>query len=257
MKKAKYKTSWFVARESSVEHSAQVVVPILLEIVRPTSVVDVGCGLGGWLAVFREHGVEDVLGIDGEYVDRAALRIPVENFLPRDLEQPLHVWRTFDMALSLEVGEHLSKEAALTFVDSLVQLAPVVVFSAAVPHQSGTGHVNEQWPDYWASLFAQRGYRAVDGLRRRLWNDERVQYFYAQNTLVYVDARRLQAYPALAAAHAYEPTPPLNLVHPRLYRSALSRFPPPDHVELRPLLGFLRRLVVRMVTARSKFRSHN
>jgi SAM-dependent methyltransferase len=251
VKKGAYNASWFAAREESVEASARVVVPLLREMVHPTSIVDVGCGLGGWLAVFRDHGVEDVLGIDGDYVDRTALKIPLERFLARDLEHPLHVGQNFDLALSLEVGEHMPQRLAPTLVDSLVRLAPVVVFSSAIPHQSGTGHINEQWPEFWVSLFAERGYSAVDCLRKRLWNDRRVRYFYAQNAVVYVEEDKLQGYPLLAAAHALDPTPPLHIVHPHLYRSALSRFPPPEVVTLRPLLGFARRLVRQKVMPRN------
>jgi hypothetical protein len=35
--------------------------------------------------------------------------------------------------MSLEVAEHLEEEFAETFIDSLVSLAPIVLFSAALP----------------------------------------------------------------------------------------------------------------------------
>src|SRR5215212_10034806 len=67
--------------------SARSVVPLLLELVRPRSVVDVGCGSGAWLQVFAEHGVTDAVGIDGPYVEPASLRVPTEQYVAMDLER--------------------------------------------------------------------------------------------------------------------------------------------------------------------------
>ena len=150
--------------------SAEVVVPMVMELVHPRSVTDLGCGLGTWLSVFREAGVEDVLGVDGEYVRLESLEIPKERFVAHDLRQPFAAGRRSDLSMSLEVAEHLSPEYAAPFVTTLTRLAPVVLFSAAVPGQGGTEHVNEQWPSYWAQLFRERGYLPVDCLRRHLWD---------------------------------------------------------------------------------------
>ena len=189
--------------------------PQVLELLRPRSVVDVGCGCGTWLAVFRRHGVEDVLGIDGDYVDREQLDIPREQFFPHDLMTRLRLGRTFDLAMSLEVAEHLPPEAATGFVASLTRLAPRVLFSAAVPHQGGEGHVNRQWPAYWAELFGAHGYVAIDCFRRGLWLDERVEWWYAQNVLLYVRRDRLDEALERELARLEDHT--LPLVHPGLY----------------------------------------
>ena len=91
----------------------------------------------------------------------------------------------WEMILSLEVGEHLPKECAETFVYSLTQLAPVILFSAAIPFQGGTQHVNEQWQDYWVKHFQNKGYVAIDCIRNRVWGNERVEVWYAQNILIF------------------------------------------------------------------------
>jgi SAM-dependent methyltransferase len=203
--------------------------PLLLELIHPRSVIDVGCGLGSWLAVAREKGVARVVGVDGEYLDRAQLEIPHDCFIAKDLLQPLNLHERFDLALSLEVGEHLPLGAARDFVASLIRLAPVVVFSAAAPFQGGTGHLNEQWPEYWARLFARHEFIAVDCLRRRLWGDTRVRYFYAQNTVIYVKRDRLRDHPRLMHEAAREVCQfPPSLVHPHLYSNALQRYPRND-----------------------------
>ena len=56
-------------------------------------------------------------------------------------------------------------------MEFLTSLAPVVVFSAASAYQGGIHHVNEQWPTYWAALFAEHGLVAVDSLRKDLWRE--------------------------------------------------------------------------------------
>jgi hypothetical protein len=189
----------------------------VLRFVPARSAVDVGCGQGVWLAVLRELGVEDVYGVDGAYVDRALLEIPQDRFHSHDLSQRLVLGRTFDLAVSLEVAEHLAAEAADGFVDSLTQLAPVVLFSAAAPYQGGQHHVNEQWPAYWAGRFAERGYLPVDCLRRRVWTHPDVEWWYAQNTFLYVERGRLEG--AAVLQREYEAAGPhaLPLVHPRRY----------------------------------------
>lgn len=205
-----YATSWLRA-----SRSARRVVPLLIDYVAPTSVVDVGCGVAAWLEVLREAGVSDVVGVDGDHVSMDLLRIPSGLFHAHDLEQPLHLPRRFDLAISLEVAEHLDAAHARRLVADLTQLAPVVLFSAAVPGQGGTHHVNEQWPDYWVELFRERGYVVIDCLRPRIWDEPDVEFFYAQNSLFFVAADRLDQYPALKGEEARRRGEPLARIHPR------------------------------------------
>ena len=64
---------------------------------------------------------------------REQLRIAPQDFQVQDLRRSFRLERRFDLALCLEVAEHLPAKAADAFVASLVELAPVVVFSAAMP----------------------------------------------------------------------------------------------------------------------------
>ena len=210
------------------ESSAQAVVPLVVELLRPESVVDVGCATGTWLKVFEANGVTDYIGLDGDYVGADALEIPAERFVAADLRAGARLDRRFDLAVSLEVAEHLPEESAAGFVESLVQLAPVVLFSAAIPHQGGIGHVNEQWPEYWRDLFARHGYVAVDCVRPRVWDNPDVRVWYAQNTLLFVAEAELAKRPALQ--HEYECTRdrPLARVHPTMFHRGLR---PWSHLE--------------------------
>lgn len=212
-----YDERFYEELREGARSSARVIVPLVVRRLHPRSVVDVGCGLGTWLAVFVGKGVTDVVGVDGDYVDPARLEIPRERFVAHDLSTTLRLERRFDLAVSLEVAEHLAADRAATFIDSLTALAPFVLFSAAIPFQGGTNHVNEQWPDYWATLFEARGFAPVDCIRREVWGDERVEWWYAQNTLLFVEEGRLGAPSPGVPPLERTPRSQLALVHPRQY----------------------------------------
>jgi SAM-dependent methyltransferase len=247
-----YSAAWFSRRQARARRSASAILPLVLDVLRPKSMVDLGCGTGTWLAVAREFGVEGILGVDGAYVDRAQLEIPDDCFSPHDLSRPFDLDRTFDLALSTEVAEHLPLESADNFVDSLTRLAPVVLFSAAVPFQGGEHHINEQWQDWWAEIFASRGFRAVDYIRPRVWSNPEVAYFYSQNLLLYVREDMLAETKALA--EAAESAQPLRLVHPELYLTTVKRFPPRDQIDTRRYLSRARRALTYRVFARRRVR---
>jgi len=220
--KTTYRRDSYASWRDPSKRSARVVVPLILEWVRPASVVDVGCGLGMWASIFSELGVETVHGMDGHSVPTGELLIPEKDFIAVDLSKPVAATRHYDLVVSLEVAEHLPAATAATFVQTLTSLGPVVMFSAAIPHQRGANHVNEQWPEYWARLFAKRGYRAVDCLRPRIWNDENVEPYYCQNTIVYVCKDKLANYPVLAASVLAADDLPLSLIHPHYYLKRTS-----------------------------------
>jgi SAM-dependent methyltransferase len=213
----------FFAERSGSRRSAEIVVPLLVDLLRPRSVVDLGCGTGEWLAAFLSAGVVDILGIDGDYVDREQLAIPAEQFRAHDLAQPLELGRRFDLALCLEVGEHLPIDTAPQLVSTLVAAAPLVLFGAAIPDQRGEGHVNEQWQEWWAARFAEHGLVPVDVLRRPLWGDERVEWWYVQNTFLYGVAEELDRLPGLHELRRSTAAELISVVHPRGYLSFRSR----------------------------------
>jgi len=221
-----YDRAFYETLDASVRGSAEVIVPMVVDLVHPRSVLDVGCGRGTWLDVFRAAGVGDSISVDGPHIAAADLEIPPATFVAHDLDTPLRLDRRFDLAVSLEVGEHLDAALAPALVASLVTHAPVVLFSAAVPFQGGAGHVNEAWPSQWAGHFAAHGYDPYDVVRPRVWSDPRVAFWYAQNTILYVDRSHAPTLPALGAPAPADPS--LDLVHPALHvRDHTTRKPPP------------------------------
>lgn len=210
-----YNEEFFETHRTGSLESARQIVPVLMDLIGCRSVVDVGCGSGNWLAAFRENGVKDVRGIDGSYVNRDKLAIPQENFVTADLREPLQADRAFDLAMSVEVAEHLPTSGNEAFIDLLTSFSPVVLFSAAVPFQEGTSHVNEQWLEYWVELFRRRGYLPIDCIRPIFWNNPQVEWWYSQNIVLYVSEKHLANYPRLDQVPKSTMSP-VTWVHPRL-----------------------------------------
>lgn len=212
-----YDSAFYVANEQVSSRSARALAPLILSSLRPNSIVDVGCGTGTWLRAFEERGVTDILGIDGEWTRKGALLISSDKFLEMRLDSPPYenVKRRFDLVTSLEVAEHLPPATASAFIEYLTSLADVVLFSAAIPFQGGTSHLNEQWPDYWYRLFEKRGYECLDGLRPVIWSNEQIEWYYRQNLLIYFNRDHKDEFlPRLPPGRI---GPPLSLVHPGLY----------------------------------------
>ncbi len=127
------------------------------------------------------------LGHRGPWVDQASLAIPQADFLFQvlELDQPWELTESFDLCCCLEVAEHLPHESADTLISNLTVASDVVLFSAAIPGQEGTDHINEQWPEYWERSFAVRGYLKLDILRPRIGRTT-VGWYYQQNMYLFV-----------------------------------------------------------------------
>lgn len=183
-----YGDSFFDYVDSGALQSARLIVGRLFAELHPNSVLDVGCGRGGWLLAWESAGCSLVAGIDGSYVDRSRLHCNPDAFREMDLDEPFDLGRRFDLVQCLEVAEHICPARSETLIDSIVRHGDVILFSAAVPGQGGTGHVNEHPLDYWRGLFRARGYAAFDPLRPRVHTDRHIEPWYRFNTIIYVDA---------------------------------------------------------------------
>ncbi len=205
------KREWAVA-------SSRVALPLILGLVPGVaSIVEIGCRSGQWLAEAQRLGVPDVRGIEGPWFDLTEPSVDRSLISVLDYSKSVVLDRRYDLALCLEVAEHLPASAAASFVAQLSRLAPVVAFSAAIPGQGGLGHVNEQWPQYWEALFAECGYRFVDALRLPMWRAPGGPGYIAQNLFLAVDEQRLEAYQALAEIARSADGPVLSLVHPQVF----------------------------------------
>lgn len=208
-----YANDFFDLHEEGMLRSARVVAPIVLDLVRAASVIDFGCGRGAWLRAFQEQGIDRVHGLDGEYVERSRLLVPPDSFTPTDLSKPFEVPGRYDLAICLEVAEHLPEAMAPVLVERLVEAAPAVLFSAAVPGQGGVNHVNERMPAYWRELFRRHGYVLLDPIRPAILTDTRIDWWYRQNAVLYVSENTLRANPSLAAFRVALDDPCIEWVH--------------------------------------------
>jgi SAM-dependent methyltransferase len=230
-----YSGEFFSGQAAGSARSAAVVVPRLLSLLQVRSVIDVGCGIGTWAAAFLANGIPDVLGVDGDYVDRSQLRIPKENFAARDLQKPIRLDKTFDLAVCLEVAEHLPESRASGLVDDLATLAPAVLFSAALPGQGGTHHLNEQYLSYWADFFSKHNFEGIDPIRPWIAGNASVEWFYQQNIVMFVAPKHPLLDGGFPGAH--------SLIHPRLYDLARKLELTTPRTLFRALPGALRRSI--------------
>lgn len=213
----KYDTQFFDDLEANSYASAKGVLPIVKELVQPQSVIDIGCGSGMWLKVWSEElGISDFFGVEGPYVKPEQMKVPISHIQFKDLKEPLDMGRRYDLCMSVEVAEHLPESSARQFIQTLVSLSDVVFFSAAIPGQGGTYHINEQYPEYWAALFRELGYVAVDILRPRIWKKRDIEFWYQQNVMIYVKETALPRYPKLETAAGLTDPAYLTRIHPEL-----------------------------------------
>lgn len=199
-----YKTDFYQNRRSRTVSSARAVLTSVRQLFPFTSVVDLGCGTGTWLSAAGGLGATRLVGYEGDWVRRDMLDTSSIHLHNVDLSKPLRSdTERFDLAMCLEVAEHLPPERADGVIEELCTMSDTVLFGAAVPGQRGVGHINEQWQDYWQEKFAIRGYAAND-VRPRFWNDATVLPHYAQNIFVFTRGAQV------LAPSGY----PINMVHP-------------------------------------------
>jgi SAM-dependent methyltransferase len=203
--------------------SARVYLGHLFALWKPASMVDYGCGRGAWLAAAGEYGVNRLVGIDGAWNSGKELVGPGIEFHAADLEGEVSLAEKFELALSLEVAEHVRPDSSDRFVASLARLSDAVVFGAAFTGQPGTNHINTQAHSFWAAKFLARGYTLFDFFRAKFWSDNRVGPWYRQNTFLYVKAGHpLHAALTEAGHRAQENVHFVDAVHPWLYLAALD-----------------------------------
>jgi SAM-dependent methyltransferase len=205
----------------------------------PSSVVDLGCGRGTWLAACKELGVKHLVGLDGDWIRQEAMVDPAIQFMSANLSETLAVAEPYDLALSLEVAEHLPAESAERFIGNLTQLSEAILFSAAFVGQPGTNHINTRPHSYWAKRFIDRGYKAFDVFRQKFWDNDEVEPWYRQNAFIYVKPHH-SLFRALTADgyRACENLAFLDCIHPWLYftlldelRKQVQRFAPTPNPE--------------------------
>lgn len=223
-----YNTEFFKNIDDSSVKGATIVLPYLFGFYMPNSVIDIGCGTGAWLRTSKELGVDIIYGVDINEEEEQNL------FVPRDVidifdfssllsqKEPFSHDR-YDLAISLEVAEHLDRKNAIPFIKYLTSFSDVVLFSAALPYQTGTHHVNCQPARYWSDLFKNEGYSCVDLFRRKLMFDPQLSdsdWWYGQNAFLYIRNTRKEL---LDAFHEYIVDIPVSYYHQAVVAEMINR----------------------------------
>lgn len=198
--------------------SARIYLAHLWNFIEPNSVLDVGCGRGAWLKACHELGSNNLYGYDGKWNSQTQMIDESIEFTSIDLNEPFSLNKEVDLLISLEVAEHLAPSSSTQFVKSITSASDSVLFSAAYTEQGGTNHINEQAHSYWASLFIKNGFVPFDFFRPFFWGDQRVGFWYQQNTFLYLK-RDSDVYKKImdAGFSEIENINFMDCIHPKLY----------------------------------------
>ena len=210
-------------------YSANTIASILRGKLKFDSVLDIGCATGRWLRAWREVGIADLHGVDGDYVDRRKLELPGLMFTAVDLSRVFDLGRQFDLVQSLEVGEHIEESASDIFIECLVRHARrYILFSAAPPGQGGEYHINEQPYEFWRQRFERRGFITFDAVRPAIVHDKKISYWYRYNLLLFIKRELLPEIPNDLREKTVHPNDQIRDLSPvafRLRKAIVGRLP--------------------------------
>lgn len=223
MNKSSYDEQFYQQKNDGSYKSAVYYADQLLRLIRPSSIIDVGCGRGAWLKAFKEKGVKNLKGIDGSWNRQELMLDPEISFTPVDLNYLPNPDRQYDLAICLEVAEHLRPESADLFVQSLCNYSEVILFSAAYTYQGGTDHFNEQPHSYWAGKFAANNFVAFDLFRPIFWGNSEIEIWYRQNVFLYARANSEAERAILGQGHKHVSNQDfMNCIHPAVWESRMK-----------------------------------
>jgi hypothetical protein len=216
-----YSKDFYSGQVDGSVRSAKVILPLVYGLYQPRSVIDFGCGRGGWLETAESLGSSRLRGLDGNWVNEEDLLSDNIEFESVDFEEAIEIDERFDLCISLEVAEHISGRNANRFIRELCSCSDVVLFSAAIKEQGGTRHINEQRQSYWIKLFKSNGYACLDVIRPLVWNNEEVQYWYRQNAFLFVCEKS-----DLLPMEQFKDSESLvaDIVHPDNYEKKIIRY---------------------------------
>ena len=151
------------------------------------SMLDVGCGPGGQVALAEELGY-DALGVEGDWT----LDFQTDNVLMHDFtEGAPEIDREFDLVWSVEFVEHVEAEYIPAYMPCFRTGKYVVMTHAPPGTEDAPHHVNCQWSDYWIDVFKQYGFRHDEELTKKIHELSTMKKpFIKRNGMVFVNTSR-------------------------------------------------------------------
>ncbi len=206
--------------DDKADNSAGVIVPLILELVQPKSVVDVGCGPGRWLHVFYEQGVKDILGMDGAWVPQDKLHVAKENFQVTDLSRSRWLSRANLIWSSAWKWRNIWRQLRRKLLwDSLASLGEVILFSAAIPDQRGISACQRTVPGLLGGKIPRPWFfECYDYIRPKTWPMPQVSFYYSCKMFCFTQKlRKGNALETKLKGRNVLPATLLSVVHPELY----------------------------------------
>ncbi len=176
----------FEQSKRDTELSARCLLAAFAYIGIPETLLDVGCGPGHLVRLSRSMGVEAV-GVDQFASDNMWLAC-------EDLTCLKHL-PPVEAVICWEVAEHIESKHADHLCDLLVGATQqYLLFSAAIPNQGGSGHVNEQPHTYWEIKLSRRGLELdvmlTSHLRRVFTDIASRAWWYGQNIMAFKEVQQ-------------------------------------------------------------------
>lgn len=189
-----YDENFYKINAKESYESARLVIDIFKKYYNPHSVIDLGCGVGTWLKAWQENGANEILGVDANQMPENMLYISRKNLHVVDFENSsFNVDKKYDLAQSLECLEHISPQNEDKILSILYKASDLVLFSAAIPMQVGTNHINCHKLQYWVDKFKDKGYKCYDIIRPEcIKKNIKIGSWYMQNILVFAKDEKAQ-----------------------------------------------------------------
>jgi len=217
-KTSTYEESYFSRRKNLSYSSALKILGLVKDFYSFSSAVDFGCGTGTWLKACMELECQTIQGFDG-FADPSSLCISSECFSKKLLGENIDLKKSYDLAICLEAAEHEKEKFSNLIVENLTKASKVILFSAALPGQGGTNHINEQPPEFWQKKFEDHRYTQFDIIRPIIWDDPAVAWWYKQNIFLYVHEESIEALKLLDHANSLTQK---HIIHPECLSSKIN-----------------------------------
>jgi len=208
--------------------SAKEMLAVYFDIFDAKKIVDVGCGRGAWLEATKAHSSEYLVGIDGDWnnnkISKDIQFIPLDlNNFSTQFVQEKKLENKFDLCISAETLEHIENKNSKKFIEGLCNLSDNVLFSAAFNNQGGINHINENLHSNWAKIFIENKFYPFDIFRPNVWDNEKISYWYRQNTFLYVKEGSLKHSQIKSKHSRIKNISFMDCIHPMMYEKKINK----------------------------------